>query len=205
MNNQNIAEINRQAWNKIVKEGRTIHVSQDGLEDKFLNQFIQNLPKGGNVLDLGCGNGLPIGKKLSDSLLKITGVDVSDEMIKEYQKNVPQATTLRIPMSEIDWRNEFDGIISSYSMLCLPPEDFNSVASKISNALKPKGWFFLSLNEGDSALGGVQEVQGQQLYSRGMSEKEIRDIFEPVGLKIMKMGKESGTTKEYGEEHMLMP
>ena len=201
---EDVAEINRKAWNKIILEGRKIHASEGGKEDEFINSFIAALPKHGKVLDLGCGNGIPIGKKISDSGLKITGIDVSDEMIKEYQKNVPGSLAIRMPMTQIDWKEKFDGIISSYSMLCLPPKDFDIVSEKIVRSLKKGGWFLLTLNEGDSSFGEVQEVQGQQMYSTGMSEGEIRDYFEPKGMRIEKMEREVENSKEYGEEHMML-
>jgi len=204
MNNSKIAEINRRAWNTIVKQKRTIHPTKGRKEAELLGVFIKSLPGGGKVLDLGCGSGMPIGKKLHAEGLVVVGVDVSDEMVSEYQKNVPEATTYRTPMTEINFNEEFDGVISSFSMLCLPPEDFSLVAHKAVLALKTSGWFFLLLNEGDSKKGAVQEVQGQQMYSTGMSEKEVRDIFEPQGMKITRVERETIKTKEYGTEYTLI-
>ena len=199
-----ISETNRAAWNKIVKEGRTIHACKSDKEDGFINLLIKLAPPGGKVLDLGCGTGLPIGKMLYDAGLKVTGVDVSDEMIRLASKNLPKSTFFRMPMTDIDFENKFDGVISSYSLLCLPPEDFNLMADKINKALKRGGYFLLFLNEGDSKEGQIQEVQGQQMYSTGKSEEEIRETFETKGMKIEKIDRETGTTPEYGLEHEMM-
>jgi len=204
MNNRKIAELNRKAWNKILKQGKTVHPTKGLKEAELLSVFIDLLPLGGNVLDLGCGNGIPIGKKLHSAGLRVVGVDVSDEMIKEYQKNVPGAKTLQTSMTDINFEEEFNGIISSFSMLCLPPDDFAFVAQKVALALKKGGWFYLLLNEGDSRRGAVQEVQGQQMYSTGISEEEIRDTFEPLGMKIIRVERETIKTKEYGTEHTLV-
>jgi predicted TPR repeat methyltransferase len=204
MGQENIAEINRQAWNKILLEGRKIHASEGGKEDEFLNSFIAALPKHGKVLDLGCGTGIPIGKKLYSTGLIMTGVDVSDEMVKAYGKNLPGSSVIRMPMTQINWKEKFDGIISSYSMLCLPPADFAITSGKIARALKKGGWFLLSLNEGNSSQGGIEIVQGQQMFSTGMSEDEIKNQFEPKGMEIVKMERATGETKEYGVEHMMI-
>lgn len=64
MSNQGISEINRRAWNKIVWGGKTIHSSKGKKEEELLNLFIKSAPKGGKVLDLGCGTGIPIDKIL---------------------------------------------------------------------------------------------------------------------------------------------
>jgi SAM-dependent methyltransferase len=191
-----IAEINRSAWNKIVKEGRKIHASKSKKENEFINLFINLTPAGGKILDLGCGTGIPG--------LKVTGIDISDEMIKLASNNLPKAKFTRMPMTDIDFDEKFDGVISSYSLLCLPPKDFNLMSDKIHRALKRGGYFLLFLNEGDSKEGQIQEVQGQQMYSTGKSEEEIRDTFETKGMKIEKIDRETGKTAEYGLEHEMM-
>jgi len=204
MNKQNVSEINRKAWNKIAKEGKIIHVTLGKKEEELLNFFIRLVPKGGKILDLGCGTGIPIGKRLQDAGLNITGVDVSDEMIKEFKKNLPGSSSVKIPMTEINWAEEFDGIVSSFSLLCLPPDDFTLMSNKIYNALKKEGWFLLFLNEGDSRQGRVQEVQGQQMYSMGVSEKEVRDNFETKGMETIRIERETIKTKEYGIENTML-
>jgi len=202
--NKNISEINRKAWNQIVTDGKTIHTSLGKYESELLDLFIKNIPKNGKVLDLGCGTGIPISKIIYDSNLNVTGVDVSDNMIKIFKNNFPKATAFRMPMTEIIWGNKFDGIVSSYSLLCLPLDEFPLMASKIYKALKRGGYFLLFLNEGDSKEGQVQEVQGQQMFSTGVSEKEIRDIFESRGMEIIRIERERCESKEYGVEHEMM-
>jgi len=128
----------------------------------------------------------------------------SDEMIKNFQNNLPKARAFRMPMTEMHWENEFDAIVSSYSLLCLPLEEFSLMANKINKALKKGGYFLLFLNEGDSKEGKIQEVQGHQLYSTGVSEQEIRDIFEPKGMKVIRLEREKCESKEYGIEHEMM-
>ena len=202
--NKDISEINRKAWNQIVTEGKTIHVDLGEKEKKFMAAFTRNLPKNADVLDLGCGTGIPLGKILYDLNFKVTGVDVSDQMIKRYKKNLPNSKTFRMPMTDIKWTNKFDGILSSYSLLCLPLNDFSTMSKKITKALRKNGLFLMFLNEGDSKDGQIQEVQGQQMFSTGVSEKEIRDMFEPNGMKIIKIDREKCYSQEYGIEHEMM-
>ena len=88
-------------------------------------------------------------------------------------------------------------------MLLLPPEDFTMVARKVAEALKPKGYLLLILNEGVSSFGEVQEVHGEQMYSTGVSEQEVRNSFEPP-LGLVNLDRETVTTEEYGTENTMM-
>jgi predicted TPR repeat methyltransferase len=204
MSNNDIAEINRKAWNKVVREGRIIHPTKGQKEEKLTKLFMASLPKGGKVLDLGCGTGIPIGKRLQKAGFRVVGVDYADEMVKEFQKNLPDSLVLRILMTDIKWKEEFEGIISSFSLLCLPPKEFIQMPNKIIHALKKGGYFLLFLNEGDSKSGGVYKVQGQKMYTTGVSEKEIRDAFEANNFKIIKLEKETVVSKEYGKENTML-
>jgi SAM-dependent methyltransferase len=48
--------------------------------ERYESLFIENVPAGGSVLDLGCGNGLPMTAKFTDRF-EVTAVDVSDAQI----------------------------------------------------------------------------------------------------------------------------
>nr|WP_234004975.1 class I SAM-dependent methyltransferase [Cronobacter turicensis] len=50
-------------------------------EKVWLDKFISHLPPGGNILDLGCGNGSPIAEYLLSQGVNVTGVDSSPSMI----------------------------------------------------------------------------------------------------------------------------
>ena len=55
--------------------------SDDAGEDKYapwLAELTARLPAGASVLDLGCGNGVPVARSLAAAGYQITGVDISD-------------------------------------------------------------------------------------------------------------------------------
>jgi len=93
------------------------------------------------VLDLGCGTGLPYARHMVDEWFDVMGVDLSEEMVKVATRNVPEAAFAQLSMSEIDYRDEFDGVISSFSMLLLSPALFKETASRIHSALVDRGTF----------------------------------------------------------------
>lgn len=49
------------------------------------------LPPGAMVLDLGCGTGVPVARRLS-ARFAVTGVDLSSRHVEMARRNVPMAT-----------------------------------------------------------------------------------------------------------------
>ncbi|KKL06256.1 hypothetical protein LCGC14_2597870, partial [marine sediment metagenome] len=49
----------------------------------------------------------------------------------------------------------------------------------------------------------VVEIMGEKIYSRTYTEKEILDIFTPLGMNLLRIYREVISTKEFGVEHCL--
>jgi SAM-dependent methyltransferase len=201
-----ILQLNKGAWNKIGAKIASPVIKNKGYL-KMFNLFCKKLPKNGIVLDLGCGPGIPITKELIKRRFLVTGIDLSDKMIKLARKNAPNAKYQCISMTSIKFNDKFDGIISSYSMLCLNPKDFKRTASKISTALKKGGYFLLVLNERikkHKEKESYVKIMNQKMYSRPYTEKEIRRIFKNYNMKTIKVDREIIFSKNYGKEHSLL-
>lgn len=202
----NIIDLNKKAWDNIGEKAASPYMNKSRYL-KLFNDFCNRLPKNADILDLGCGPGLPVTKELVNRGFNVTGIDISDTMIKFARKNVPEAKYMRISMTDIDFNNEFDGVISSYTMLCLDPDNFKITAERIVESLKDCGLFLLSLNEpspdhidGDD----YSNIMGEDMYSRPYTEKEIRKIFSALDMDILTLDRETVESDEYGKEYCLM-
>jgi SAM-dependent methyltransferase len=167
------------------------------------------LPERGRVLDLGCGTGLPYARILVEKGFDVLGVDLSGEMVEVASENVPEASFVQISMSEMTYRDEFDGVMSSFSMLLLPPDLFRETASRIYSALVDGGYFYLSLNEPASVSGDPDSevfvnIMGQDMYSRAYTEEEeVESCFRPLGFTLVKFNRYIHVSEEFGEEHVI--
>jgi|TARA_B100002003_G_C14105113_1_gene531549 trans-aconitate methyltransferase len=200
-----ILKLNKKAWNAIGSKAASKTIKDKKYKAAF-TLFCKKLPKHAQVLDLGCGPGLPFTQALVKHNFEVLGIDFSKEMIAAAKKNVPEATFKMLSMTDIDYKQEFDGIFSGYSMLCLDPKQFKRTATRITKALKPNGFLFLSLNEpgpdGHHPRESYIEILRQKLYSRPYTEKEIQKAFPKM--KIKYIDRHLITTKEYGDEHTLI-
>ncbi|MBI4163645.1 MAG: class I SAM-dependent methyltransferase [Candidatus Aenigmarchaeota archaeon] len=203
----NILKLNKKAWDTIGVKAASNYIKHKKYLEVF-NLFCNKLAKGCSVLDFGCGPGLPFTKELVKKGFKVTAIDISDTMIKEAKTNVPQAKYIRVSMTDIDFEEKFDGVFSGYTMLCLDPKNFEMAAKKAVRSLRPGGFFFLALNEpppeGHDEKESYTEIMGQKMYSRPYTESEVRKVFSRLDMKIIKVGRETVRSKEYGDEHTLL-
>ncbi|MFA5021578.1 MAG: class I SAM-dependent methyltransferase [Patescibacteria group bacterium] len=203
-----ILTLNKKAWDKIGGKTASPYIKHKKYLEIF-NLFCKKLPKNAAVLDLGCGPGLPITKELVSKGFRVTALDISDTMIKLAKKNVVGPKYIKMSMTDIAFKDQFDGIISSYTMLCLDVKDFIKTAKKIAKALKKNGFFFLILNEPPPNFkaepeDNFTEIDGQKMFSRPYPENEIQKIFSECDLKIIKVARETIISKMYGKEYCLI-
>jgi SAM-dependent methyltransferase len=137
---------NKDAWNRIGEDVASPYIKDASFYEVF-SQFCASLPVEGSVLDIGCGPGLPFTREFVRRGFMTTGIDISDTMVEAARKNVPDASFVCTSMTDIDFVEQFDGVFSSYAMICLRPHDFFVAAMKIVKALKENGLLFIAINE----------------------------------------------------------
>jgi SAM-dependent methyltransferase len=200
-----IIELNKRAWDSVAYEYNWIHY---GNVSALFDFFCDNLPAEGRVLDVGSGTGVPFAKMLVDKGFNVVGIDVSSRMVDIARENVPQAEFREMSMTDIAFRDEFDGALSQFSMLLLDPPRFEDVTGRIVNSLRNGGLFLLALNEprgedADVDEEAVVEIMGEKMYSRAYTEREVLDTFIPLDMKLLKIQREVCTSEEFGEEHVM--
>jgi SAM-dependent methyltransferase len=114
----------------------------------WLRPVVEALPEGARVLDLGCGTGVPACRFLAKKF-DVTGVDLSDVMIRRARRLVPKATFLRADMTEVAFaKGEFAAVIALYSVIHVPLEEQRPLFRRIRTWLTPGGWFVAILGHG---------------------------------------------------------
>jgi SAM-dependent methyltransferase len=116
---------------------------QYGGESKYqpwLSELRERIPAGGEVLDLGCGSGLPVARDLTAAGYHVTGVDISAVQIRRARELVPQAQFLCADVTAISFSPaSFDAVVSLFALIHLPLEDQPAVLGKIAAWLRPGG------------------------------------------------------------------
>jgi ubiquinone/menaquinone biosynthesis C-methylase UbiE len=110
------------------------------------------LPAGSCILDVGCGNGVPITEALVQAGHRVVGLDTSTGMLAHFRANLPGTLVVRGDVCNCPFSNgSFDAAVSWGMMFHLPPGDQTSAFASVSRVLKPGAPFLFTAAEIDGA------------------------------------------------------
>ena len=109
--------------------------------------FLKLLPKGGKILDLGCGSG-----RDSMNFMKlgyeVTAVDGAKELAKRASVLLGKEVIVST-FEELELKEKFHGIWACASLLHIKREDLKIVLNNLYNNLEDNGVFYMSFKYGE--------------------------------------------------------
>ena len=148
-------------YNKIANrylEERT----RDSQDIRLLDDLIARLPANANILDAGCGAGVPVAQILSRQF-NVIGVDFSEAQIELAKKHVPAAEFICQDMTKLSFPdNTFDAICSYYAIIHVPRGEHQALLLNFHKMLKPGGFALMCLG----AESNLEEIDENFLGTR---------------------------------------
>ncbi len=150
-----------------------------GTPDAALQAFIDAVPPGGRVLDLGCGPGNSAAM-MRDAGLQAEAVDASPGMValarETYGLDARVAT-----FDDLSGTAIYDGVWANFSLLHAPREDLPKHFDAIAEALRPGGVFHIGMKTGaDMARDSIGR---QYTY---VTVEELHGLFSNAGFEVIK-------------------
>ncbi|WP_455487171.1 class I SAM-dependent methyltransferase [Clostridium sp.] len=109
--------------------------------------FLKLVPKGGKILDLGCGSG-----RDSMNFMKlgyeVTAVDGAKELAKKASALLGKEV-IASTFEELELKEKFHGIWACASLLHIKREDLKTVLNNLYNNLEDNGVFYMSFKYGE--------------------------------------------------------
>jgi SAM-dependent methyltransferase len=115
--------------------------------EEQLKQFMELLPTGGAVLDLGCGSGRD-SLYLVEEGYDVTSLDGSEKMCELAQIHIGQEV-LNLTYNLLDFNEVFDGVWACASLVHEEPEKLPETLQRVFDCLKPEGVMYMSFRHGD--------------------------------------------------------
>lgn len=111
------------------------------------NKFLDELQKGGYILDFGCGSGRDT-KYFLEKGYRVEAIDGSEELCRLASKLTGIAVRHML-FQELDAVDKYDGIWACSSILHLPKSELGPVIERMLIALKNQGVIYSSFKYGD--------------------------------------------------------
>ena len=146
--------------------------------DRHLQSFIDSVPKGGRVMDLGCGHGRSTALMI-EAGLKAEGLDASPE----FAEIARSAFGVDVKVAEFDSlsvEEAYDGVFANFSLLHAPKADMPGHLARIARALRPGGTFHLGLKTGEG-----ERRDGLGRFYAYYTDAEISDLLEKAGFVVL--------------------
>ena len=111
----------------------------------YLDKLLGLLPiKDGQVLELGCGAGIPVTRALAERC-DVTGVDISSAQIERARRVVPKATFLCADMMSVAFPPaRLDVVAAFYAITHVPRSEHARLLDQLYIWLRPGGWLLAS-------------------------------------------------------------
>lgn len=111
-----------------------------------LTGFLERLPRGGSILELGCGGGRDAAHMMAQGF----DVDPTDGVhAMAAQAKVLLGRPVRVMrFEELDAESRYDAVVANASLLHVPRAALKGILMRVWHALKPGGWHLASYKTG---------------------------------------------------------
>ncbi len=157
--------------------------------------LLERLPPGAEVLDLGCGAGVPTTQALARHF-RVTGVDISARQLALARQHVPGARFIRADITRLDLAHaRFDGIAAFYALIHVPRDEQACLLQRIAAWLRPGGLLVATMSM-HASRGDVDDFLGVPMHWSGFDAQANRRLVEAAGLEILSAQEERA--EEFG-------
>ncbi|KPG00984.1 SAM-dependent methyltransferase [Rhodopseudomonas sp. AAP120] len=112
-----------------------------------LNAFLERLPAGAAILELGCGAGADSAHMIAQGFA-VRPTDGSPQMAAQAAQRLGREVETLL-FHQLDDIALYDGVWANACLLHVPRDELGGVLTRIWRALKPGGWFYASYKGGE--------------------------------------------------------
>ncbi len=171
-------------------------VDQTGVPEA--TALASSIPSGSLVLDVGCGNGIPITRALLSEDHRVVGLDSSSAMLAQFKQNCPDAFAVKgIVQSSPFAYGVFDAAVAWGVMFHLNPEDGIQAIANISRTLKRGALFLFTSGDVDGFDAKESKMNGVTFRYFSYSVESYRRILGDHGFTLVDVHADSGNNTYY--------
>lgn len=150
---------------------------------KYLTKLRQKLPRGATVLDVGCGDGVPVDRELLAKGFEVVGIDISPVQVARAQKNCPGGEFIVRDMQDLRaGEYQVQAVVSFYAIFHTPRGGHAEILDKFASYLPRGGWLLVTM--GDTEWEGTTVFHGAPMWCSQYGAKKNCELVEKAGFRV---------------------
>jgi SAM-dependent methyltransferase len=154
---------------------------------EWLRDLDSRLPAGADVLELGCGRGVPGTRELARRH-RVTGVDISAVQIELARHHVPEASFVHADASELEIAaGSLDAVVALFFFGHVPVDEQRELIRRIAVWLDDGGLLLATFGAGGAAGEEVDEDWlGTPMYFASLGGDSYLPLLRECGLESLR-------------------
>lgn len=152
-------------------------------EQSWLDAFLAQVRPGGDILDIGCGNGTPIAGYLLRQGFSVSGVDSSAAMIARCRRDYPGQQWQVADMRSLALARRFDGLLAWDSFFHQTRDAQRALFQRFADHANPHAP--LMFTSGTSNGEAIGQFEGDALYHASLAPQEYRQLLDAHGFEVL--------------------
>lgn len=152
---------------------------------RYLERLLDLLPATSDVLELGCGAGEPVTRRLAERH-RLVAVDVSPRQLELAARSAPQAHLMLADMLDLAFApDSFDAVVAFYSLTHVPRAHHADLLARIEAWVRPGGVVLLTMGASDNPGSVDDDWLGAPMFFSHFDSATNRALVQRSGIRIL--------------------
>jgi SAM-dependent methyltransferase len=152
----------------------------------WVRDLESRLPDSADVLELGCGRGVPATRELARRH-RVTGVDISAVQIELARHHVPEASFVHADAVELEVAAaSLDAVVALYLFGHVPAGEQRELISRCAWWLRPGGFILATFSAGDAGEELTDDWLGAPMFFASLGGDAYLPLLRELGLEALR-------------------
>jgi SAM-dependent methyltransferase len=153
---------------------------------EWLRDLDARLPDGANLLELGCGRGVPGTRELARRH-RVTGVDISAVQIELARHHVPEASFVHADATELEIAPaSLDAVVALFLFGHVPADEQRELIGRIALWLREGGLLLATLGAGEAGEDVDEDWLGAPMFFASLGGDAYLPLLRDCGLEPLR-------------------